>query len=106
MKEIASIARNNNVFSDDDAAAKARLRDAILRHVVEHPDAADSAAGIIGWWLPDTGYEDAPDHIDAVLEEMVVRNWLQAWKMPDGEMLYLRGDAADVSVRGNAMAKL
>ena len=66
LKEIASIARNNNVFSDDDDAAKARLRDAILRHVGEHPDAADSAAGIIGWWLPRTGYEDAPDHIDAV----------------------------------------
>ena len=87
-----------NVFSDDDTAAQARLRAAILRHIQEHPDVADTADGIIGWWLPRTGYEDAPDHIDAVLKDMVARNCLRAWKKPDGEFLYQRGDAAGLGV--------
>ena len=106
MEVNASIALGNNVFSDDDDAAKAKLREAILRHVRTQPDAADTVDGIIGWWLPRTGYADAPDHIDAVLEDMVARNWLQTRKMPDGEILYLRGDAAGASVRETAMAKL
>jgi hypothetical protein len=36
LKEIASIARNNNVFSDDDAAAKAKLREAHSPSCGEH----------------------------------------------------------------------
>ena len=88
----------NNVICDDDTAAQARLRAAILRHVQEHPGVADTADGIVGWWLPRTGYEEAPDHIDAVLEDMVARNCLRAWKKPDGEFLYQRGDAAGFGV--------
>ena len=94
LEVTTSTALGNNVGSDHDAVARARLREAILRHVREHPDVADTADGIIGWWLPRTGYEDAPDHIDAVLEEMVARNCLRAWKKPDGEFIYQRGDAA------------
>jgi len=88
----------SNVCSDDDAAAQARIREAILRHLQEHPDVADTADGIIGWWLPRTGYEDAPDHIDAVLEDMVARKRVRAWKKPDGEFLYQRGDDAGLQV--------
>ena len=83
-------------FSHDDAAARARLCEAILRHVRKHPDVADTADGIVGWWLPRTGYEDAPDHIAAVLEDMVARDWLRALEMPDGEILYQHGDAPDI----------
>jgi hypothetical protein len=85
-----------DVFSNNDAAAKARLCEAILRHVLKHPDVADTAGGIVGWWLPHTGYEDAPDHIAAVLEDMVARDWLHALAMPDGEILYRRGGALGI----------
>jgi len=83
---------------------KAQFHETILRHVREHPDVADTADGIIGWWLPLTGYEDAPDHIDAVLEEMVATNCLRAWKKPDGEFLYQRGEAADILGRRDHFA--
>ena len=85
-----------NAFYDDGSAAKARLREAILRHLREHPDVADTAEGIVGWWLPRTGYEDAPDHIAAVLEDLVARDWLRTVEMPDGKVLYQRGDAVGI----------
>jgi len=103
LKVNTSTALGND-GSDHNAPAKARLREAILRYVLQHPDVADTADGIIGWWLPLTGYEDAPDHIDAVLEEMVATNYLRAWKKPDGEFLYQCGDAADILGRRNHFA--
>jgi len=44
-------------------------------------------------WLPATGFEDAPDHIAAALQDMVNKNWLQMSKLPDGELFYSRGAA-------------
>ena len=51
---------------------------------------------IVKWWLPHTGYEDSPRHIEAVLEEMVNKHWLRREVLPDGEILYLRGDACGI----------
>ena len=95
MKVNPSIA-SGNVFSVENAAAKAQLRDAILRHVREHPDAADTADGILKYWLPRTGCEHAQDLVAAVLQDMVNRHWLRAQALPDGEILYLRGDACSI----------
>ena len=95
MKEDPSTACVN-VFSDDDAAAKTRLREAILRHVLQYPNAADTANAIVKWWLPHTGYEDSPRHLEAVLEDMVNKHWLRREVLPDGEILYLRGDACGI----------
>ncbi len=57
--------------------------------------AADTADGILGCWLPATGFEDASDHIAAVLACMVAQRRLSAWRLPDGEILYARGETAD-----------
>jgi len=83
--------RDPSVARDDDAQ-RARIREAILHHVGKYPLAADTADGILACWLPHTGFEDAPDHIDAVLEDMVAKRWLQARRLPDGKTLYTRGD--------------
>jgi len=85
-----------DVFPDRLPSAKLRIRDAIVRHVRQYPDVADTARGIVAWWLPQRGYENAPDNIACVLEEMVAANLLQVMKMPDGQMLYRRGPAIDV----------
>jgi len=77
----------------DAAVQKSRLHAAILRHIEKYPLAADTAAGILACWLPRTGFEDAPDHIGAVLRDMVAGRWLQARPLPDGNILYVRGDA-------------
>ena len=57
---------------------------------------ADTANAIVKWWLPHTGYEDSPRHIEAVLEDMVNKHWLRREVLPDGEILYLRGDACGI----------
>ena len=80
----------------DDAAQRTRISEAILQYVRRYPLAADTAAGILACWLPHTGFEDAPDHIAAVLEDMVANHWLQALQLPDGKILFymhIRGEA-------------
>jgi len=78
-----------------DATRKTRLSEAIIRHLRKHPFAADTADGILACWLPRRGFEDAPDYIATVLDEMVAKRWLQARQLPDGRVLYVRGDAPD-----------
>jgi len=77
-----------SVVARDDAAQRGRIREAILQYVHRYPLAADTAEGILACWLPHTGFEDAPDHIAAVLEEMVANGWLQARQLPDGNILF------------------
>ena len=76
------------------AERRARIRETVLRHVTEHPHAADTAAGILASWLPGAGFEDAPDHIEAVLAELCAERWLLARRLPDGNILYVRGAGA------------
>lgn len=78
---------------DDEAARRARLCEAILQHLRAHAFAADTPEGIVSSWLPGTGFADAPDHIEAVLEKMTQEGWLRAHVLPDGRVLYTRGDA-------------
>jgi hypothetical protein len=80
----------------DNAARRARLCEAILRHMQKHPLAADTAEGILACWIPKTTFEDAPDHIGAVLDHMVARQWLRARQLPDGRVLYQRGEVPDI----------
>jgi hypothetical protein len=79
----------------DDAAQRARIRNAILDYVNRYPHAADTAGGILERWLPRDGFDDAPDHIAAVLDEMVANRRLEVRQLPGGEGLYVRCDAPD-----------
>jgi hypothetical protein len=79
----------------DVTTQQVRLCEAILRHIREHPLAADTAEGILACWLPRGGFEDAPDYIATVLEDMVDKRWLQVVQLPDGKILYVRGDTRD-----------
>jgi hypothetical protein len=73
----------------DDAARKAQLREAILNYVREHALAADTVDGILACWLPDKSFEDAAEHIDAVLETLVAEQHLRPYPLPDGNVLYV-----------------
>jgi len=80
----------------DDAAQRARLREAILQYTHRCPLAADTVDGILACWLPHPGFEDAPEHIAAVLGDMVANRWLHVQQLPDGKTLfYVRSEAAD-----------
>ena len=45
------------------------LRKAILDYVREHPNASDTATGILTWWLPDVWMHEGTDLIDDTLKE-------------------------------------
>jgi arginine utilization protein RocB len=66
-----------------------RLCRAIQRHLMTHPFAADTAAGILAAWLPPRGFEDAADHLAAALEALVAQQWLRVHTLPDGNVLYV-----------------
>lgn len=78
---------------DDEAATRARLCEAIVRHLRTHEHAADTAEGIVMNWLP--GFADAPRHIDAVLKRMTEKGLLSAHALPGGKVLYRKGEAAE-----------
>ena len=75
------------------AGRRAQLRAAIIQHLERFPLAGDTRDGIVACWLPSTGFADASMHIDAVIAAMVAAGELLSRKLPDGRMLYLRGDA-------------
>ncbi len=79
----------------NDAAQRARIRKAVLRHARRYPLAADTVEGIVMRWLPRAGFECAPDHIDRVLATLVADGLLQTRLLPDGNILFrVRGNAA------------
>jgi hypothetical protein len=73
---------------DDSEIHKRRLREAIVHHVQRHPEVSDTARGIAQWWLPPTGFEQATDVIDDVLDELVQAGILSRRRLPDGGVVY------------------
>ena len=74
----------------NDADERVRIRESILRYLRDHPDAGDTARGIVLHWLPAPQFERAADLIDAVLGRMVERGELRASTLPDGKLFFDR----------------
>jgi len=86
--------RGDLTLADDlDEDRKARLRAAIVSHLRRCPFAGDTPEGMVSWWLPERGYEDAPHFIASVVETMLAAGELVARPLPDGSILYVRGPA-------------
>jgi len=58
----------------------------ILRYLIAHPDAKDTASGIARWWL--RGTKPRIDEIEAVLNVLVSQGWLKQRVNLVGETLY------------------
>ena len=82
----------SHFVAPDDARQRRRIRETILRHIRKDPDAADTVRGILDHWLPASGFESAPDHIAAVLEELVAEGLLQPHDLPGSGILYAAGE--------------
>lgn len=50
----------------------------ILRYLIEHPGAMDTAEGVRKWWLPRDGVEPGVEEVQAVLNFLVSKGWLIA----------------------------
>jgi hypothetical protein len=70
------------------SAKREQLRDVIAGYARRHPEASDTATGILGWWVPASGFEDAARLLDEVLAELVAGGVLRATALPDGSVLY------------------
>jgi len=77
------------------------LRYALIGHLRANKRAGDTVRGILDKWLPSRGFEDAPEHIRAVLADLVAAKYLRPENLPDGETFYARGDAPELQLKGD-----
>ena len=68
----------------------------ILRYLLVHPEARDSAEGIRVWWLR-PGCEATADEVEEALEDLIERGWVRSDGDGDVVLFGLNGQpGADV----------
>ena len=79
-----------------------RIAAAIGDYLAAHPDGADSAEGIAGWWLPTLGVVTTIEDTEAALELLVQRGLVRRQRSTDGREVYARRETSPgpVSRRG------
>ena len=66
----------------------AQLSDEILNYLRAHPQAADTVAGIVEWWLPRQRHDEAVDRVQHALDTLVARGLVEQMTLVDGTVLY------------------
>ena len=74
----------------DDSLAVHRLAAEIVQYLADHPDAVDTAEGILRWWLPSRGMESSPETLRRALEALVEAHTIGTRELPDGRSVYGR----------------
>jgi len=74
--------------TDEDAAWAIAIE--IEGYLAEHPDAADTAAGIQRWWLPRRFADWPVASVTAALDRLVAQGVIVSVPLPDGRVLYTR----------------
>jgi hypothetical protein len=74
-----------------------KLRKAILAYLRSTPLAADTADGMIAMWIPTIGFEEAPELIESVLQQLVNDGILAARPLSDGKSVYSLADPSGES---------
>jgi hypothetical protein len=83
------------------------IREAIERYLRGHPEAADTAKGIATCWLREQGIEASRELVIEALESLVAQRKIDAFHLPDGDVLYERGRrTAGVSRRRRSSPKV
>jgi hypothetical protein len=81
-------ARAEVAMHPHDALGRARLCGAILGYLRTHPQAADTVAGIVEWWLPRHLPAEAVERVQAALDELVAQGWVEKIVLVGGTVLY------------------
>jgi hypothetical protein len=71
------------------------IAEEIARYLRAHPEAADSFEGIRRWWLPRVRFEETTAQIERALDELLERGIVVREVMPDGRILYRRGEPGE-----------
>ena len=74
-----------------DALGRVRLCGAILGYLRTHPQAADTVAGIVEWWLPQYLPAEAVERVQAAVDEWVAQGWVDKITLIEGTVLYADG---------------
>lgn len=61
------------------------LAEDILRHLTDHPDAADTVEGILQWWLPHVPAKVKTAEVQSALDALVKKGWLLEEILPKKE---------------------
>jgi hypothetical protein len=60
----------------------------MLLYLVDHPDAKDTAEGILKWWIPAQGGDQDQELVQETLNELVARGWVARRKTATSEVIY------------------
>jgi len=74
---------------DDDESIRALARE-ITAYLSNHPDAADSAEGILRWWLPQMSVEANGGSLQRALDLLVEQGSIDRRVLPDQRCVYVR----------------
>ena len=80
------------MHEESHTAERGEIGRAVLAYLRERPDAADTLAGIVEWWLPQQRYETERSRIRAALDELVASGALRRDRRPGGNDLYALND--------------
>jgi hypothetical protein len=64
------------------------LQREILAYYNAHPDAKDTAGGILKWWFPASPNRWRIEEVTAALESMTARGWLSCRRIREAEQIY------------------
>ena len=74
----------------EDTAEAMAIEERILRYFADHPCAADTAQGVLQWWLGDLVC--SLDEVEAALQRLVDAGAIVARTVGDGSIVYARRD--------------
>jgi hypothetical protein len=70
------------------APSEAELTVDILGYILEHPDAADEAEGILAWWFSAERMRVGLAKVQQILENLAKRDLIIEHRMPGGRVMY------------------
>jgi hypothetical protein len=71
----------------DDESIEVLARE-VETYLSQHPEAADTADGILRWWLPRVRLEEAQHDVQRALDLLVARGVIVERQLPDGSKVY------------------
>ncbi len=77
-------------MSDEERESISRIANQIRAYLSAHPQAADTLAGITGWWLGHDGTGMHPAAVQEALNYLVAERELTRIPSADGSVLYAR----------------
>lgn len=74
----------------DTDAKVTELAQEIERYLADHPRAADTAEGILGWWLPRQRCNESLTRVQQALDRLEANGAIVKTVLPGGNVIYSR----------------